>query len=328
MHFRCLSIHLCNRESKRKKSIDLSSDEDEESDYAPSEPVSPSANKSTRQTKDVSVVKKCKLIYGYGFASKVAPRVETVQGKNEYGFRSTPIPKPRLLATIATPPSTTGTESAQSTPTDPNKSSLGRFTTSAPSQSPYAHRSRIRPPTTVTQAKSKVAPAPKNIFNKKPVLQPGRRLAALAAENKIHGYFEKEKEFMTECVIEEADQMEDVGLPEAMHRMSIPPSPQRQDVQSDVENDASAEVLIDTKLHTPRASSYRHLNTANSHVTAKARRGKSWTNDRVNSDRHLARRQTMVEDDDSELAISECISVDGIIVRIEQLEDLDLMSDV
>jgi len=318
------------RSRKRARTYDLSSDEDNsESDYAPSEPDSPSAEKSARQAKkmhDAPVLKKARTgIMGSSAAtSKPQPRaqVEKVPGKNGFGFKSKPTPKPM------TPTKTQWREPAPLVSSSP-----------VPASSPQSPSVRGR------------APAPKakpvrasNMAGKKFIPLPSKRAAARKAEDKIHGYFEADEEFRTECAIE--DDVEEARLPEDMRRMSITPSPsdsqlaaEFQEVLEDAESGASehdetVEMLVDIQEPTTAAASVlsdarTHTQTGPSALTAKDNDNTwtSWAHTRARGDRHIAKNphlQPTVEDDDSEADISEYILVNGIIVRKDQVEGLDL----
>jgi hypothetical protein len=196
--------------------INLSSDEDEdpESDYAPSEPDSPFLNQSMKQTKITHTMKKTKTNDGSRFAAKCTPRVEKVMGKNGYGFKITPAPKPKLGVSSTLPSGTP-----------------------APS---------VRQSSEAIQPKSKAAtPTFRKTMKKDPIPQPSKRRAAIAAENKIQNFFENIEEFETELAIEEADHMETARLPDSMRSMSITPSPASQEVIVDTE---SVDMLVETEL--------------------------------------------------------------------------------
>jgi hypothetical protein len=71
--------------------------------------------------------------------------------------------------------------------------------------------------------------------------------------SKIHGLFDDELEFATECAVEASDAMEDARLPKAMGQMSITPAPQDESVaklsnavdDSDSELDISELIYVD-----------------------------------------------------------------------------------
>jgi hypothetical protein len=289
---------------KRKKSIDLSSDEDEVSDYVPSEPDSPLGKQPSRQVEDAPVLKKYKVLSGREASSKAAPQLQTAEGKNAFGFKtlSTLKLKTKPKVTPATSSSTSSKPPPFLTSKVPKK----------PLESPSVRASSTRP---AIITKRKPAPALKKASKKKPVPQPTKRQAALHAENKIQGYFEDEQEFATGCVIEEADHMEAARLPTEMGRMSITPAPQTQDGES-------VAMLLDSETLTPTSSPL----TPPTPITAQSCTHKSWTCDRLDGDRHVSKQST-IEGDDSEPDISEYNYVDGIIVRKGQVEELDLTGD-
>jgi hypothetical protein len=176
---------------KRKISIDLSSDEEDISDYTPSEHDSPSVAHAGKLVKDVPALKKTKTASGSGVATKTASRFGKAPGKNAFGFKTLVAPKSKPK------PATTPSRA-------PGKHTASSTTTACPSSKP-------KPSTT-------------------PILQLSKRRAALRAESAIHGLFDDELEFATQCAIEAADQMEDARLPETISRMSITPAPQDESV--------------------------------------------------------------------------------------------------
>lgn len=121
------------------------------------------------------------------------------------------------------------------------------------------------------------------------------------AENKIQGYFEDTKEFETECAIEDADQLEHARLPENFCRMSFTP----------VSGDESVEMLMERAPSPSPSSQYTY---------------DSWTRDRAHGDRNMAKKAgaTVEDKEDEEADISEYMSVNGVIVRRPEDEELDL----
>jgi hypothetical protein len=277
---------------KRKLAIDLSSDEEDDvSDYAPSEPDSPLANQSTKPL-DGPIAKKIKASNGSVVASKVPPRVDNAGRKTNYGFKPAVIPKPRLQT-----PSSTTTGTARKTPmptvsTASSRLSTNRPATSAPRQPPNARAPSTYPSPVTPQATPKAASTAKKSQQNKSVPQPSKRRAALAAEDKIHGIFQDTEEFATDCAIEDADHMEDARLPGDMRRMSITPSP--------------GEEAVDM-LSSPPANTFA-----------------SWTKDRMTGDRHTRCQATTADAEDSEPDISEYIYNNGVIVRKVDVEESEL----
>jgi hypothetical protein len=202
---------------KRKISIDLSSDEEDISDYATSEPYSPSADHAAILVKDVPAFKKTKTASGFGVATKITSLHG--KGKNAFGFKKLVAPKPKSKP-AATPSRVPGKHSTA---------------TSA------------RLPSIITGT------TPKSKSSKTSVSQPSKRRAALSAVSKIHGLFDDELEFATECAVEASDAMEDARLPKAMGQMSITPAPQDESVaklsnavdDSDSELDISELIYVD-----------------------------------------------------------------------------------
>lgn len=158
------------RGQKRVRQFQVSSDEDE-SDYAPSEPDSPLANnKPIKNTRGLPAVKKSKVADGPAVESK--PRTENEKMKGKFGFKTAP----------------------------------ARAPTTRPASSAF---------------KAKTPASPKYPAKKKFLPRPTRRAAAKVAENKLHKYYEAEKEFQTSLAIEEADELEEAVLPERMSSISI-----------------------------------------------------------------------------------------------------------
>jgi hypothetical protein len=271
---------------KRKIIIDLSSDEEDVSDYAPSEPVSPLASESDKALQSPNS-KRIKGVNGFAAASKVPPRVDKAVHKNNYGFKSTTLPKPRPKSTSATTTIASRKTSTPTASTMPIKPSASCSTTSTRYGPPSARAGSIHPSPATNQAKSKAGPSAKKTQQTKFIPQPSKRRATLASENKTRGIYQDMEEFITECAVQDADQLEDARLPEDMRRMSITPAPQ-----------AVGEETVDM-LSTPLAAKY---NTSNSR-----------TADHTNGDRR--RYQATLADDESEPDISEYVYVNGIIVR-------------
>jgi hypothetical protein len=189
---------------KRKISIDLSSDEEDISDYAPSESESPSVDHTARPERNIPASKKTKTALRSSVATKTASLSgKATPGKNAFGFKTIVAPKlkPKLAA--------------------------------SPSRVPGKYSASFTTPTR-SSAKAKLSETP--------VSHPSKRRAALRAESRIHGLFDDELTFATECAIEAADQMEDVRLPETMNRMSITPALQGEGIvmlRDDVEDNGS-----------------------------------------------------------------------------------------
>lgn len=182
-----LSRTDASRTRKRHAEVSLSSDEDEDvSDYAPSDSDSPLAGKSTRRARNEPVAKKSKT----STSSVTTSQHASMKLKNTFGFKSTN-PKPRAATTAVSSSNASSKNAASSASTASNKPST---------------------------------PAPRTA-SKPAFTQPGKRLAAKKAEIENSKYFQELEEFDTECAIEEADQLEDARLPEDMNRMSITPSP-------------------------------------------------------------------------------------------------------
>jgi hypothetical protein len=256
---------------KRKVELNLSSDEDDDevSDYAPSEPDSPSAEKSARQAKNIPAGKKIKAATGIG----TAQRVQKVSGKNGYGFKYALASKPKPAATPTPSPSTLNKKS-----TPPTPGSLSK----APATL-----------TSATTAKTKAKPEPNNLSKMNFVPQPSKRRAALEAENKIQDMYEDEEEFVTESAIEAADEIEDARLPDDMRRMSITPAPRSVASQDSFTKFEDEEMLIDTA-----EKDYNYITWTEDRVGG----------DRHVSKQPGSRYQATVEDDDdyAELARSKC----------------------
>jgi hypothetical protein len=203
---------------KRKPTFDLS-DEEDVSDYAPSEPDSPLADKPTRPAGG-PIVKKSKASNGSSVASNVSSRAGQPVRKNTFGFKTTTLSKPKLSTTLTTTTGTPRKIPGLTVSAPSSKSSMGRSASSIGRQPTLA-----RPP-----ASAQVKPKPASRAKKS---QPhtsnsyfGKRAAALKAEDAIHSQYQDTEEFATECAIEAADQIEDARLPEDMGRMSITPAPQ------------------------------------------------------------------------------------------------------
>jgi hypothetical protein len=258
---------------KRKFELSLSSDEDEdpESDYAPSEPDSPLAKEPARRASGAPVAKKSKVTP----APKAVPRVQKFMGKNGFGLKMKVIPKPKL-----------GTATTSSSPAS---KTLTHKSTPVARDSPSARAPSVRPSTEITKPKPKPVPALKRtLLKKKPIPQPSKRRAAVAAENKIQEFFDNAEEFETEYAIEEADHIETARLPEDMRRMSITPAPGFQPAPDNAE---SVHMLVDSspeRYHTPSAS--RAGSTAASSKVPNIPKSPpgfdAWTQARKTGDRH------------------------------------------
>jgi hypothetical protein len=201
---------------KRKIVIDLSSDEEDVSDYAPSEPNSPLANKPTRPT-DGPAVKKSKTSNRSAVVPKGPPRVDQPVRKNTFGFKTGTLPKPRM------PTSSTTTISASRKTPVPATSS--KPSTPRPASSTGRQPSSARAPTPA-QVRPKAVPATKKPLQTASTLYLGKRAAARKAEDLIHHHYQDTAALATELAIEAADHLEDARLPEDMGRMSITPAPQ------------------------------------------------------------------------------------------------------
>lgn len=307
---------------KRAREIDLSSEEGSESDYAPSEPGSPTAErfagKAEARSSEVRriPVKKSKAADGTAVNLPRA-HIERVQSKNGFGFKLTSTTKSK-------------------TPTKP------QYRESAPliSSSPAAGSPSARAPAT-----SAKAPAPKKSSKKPFIPQPSKRAAARKAIGKIHGYSDDVEEFRTECAIEEADKMEDARLPDEMRRISITPAPsnnQRTSNAADAEGDASAtsqhnedeDMLVDIAASktppappTTRSQSQTKTNKSipSSNAPAKGNNYTAWSQTRARGDRHLSKQGTVQDaDDDSDLDKSEYMYINGVIVHKNEVMKLDL----
>jgi hypothetical protein len=206
-----MSDHTGAASRKRKPTFDLSDDEDV-SDYAPSEPDSPLAGKPSRLVEG-HIVKKSKTSNGSSVASNVSSRVGQPVRKNPFGFKTTTLSKPKLPTAS---PHKTHVPTASAT----SKSSANR-----PASSSGRQPSPARTPTSA-QAKSKPGPAAKKPQYHTSNSYFGKRAAAVKAEDKIHNIYQDTEEFATELAIEVADELEDAHLPEDMGRMSITPGPQ------------------------------------------------------------------------------------------------------
>jgi hypothetical protein len=304
------------RSRKRTREINLSSDEDEVSDYAPSEPDSPLANKPTRQAKDTKVLKKAKV--------DERQRVEKVRGKNGFGFNVATKTKPKVPIAQATPPMTPG---KKSTPSTPNPSAK-RLTTPAPSESPFSRASSIRAHSVSKSKPTSTTPSRKSAAN--PLPQPNKRRAALASENAIHRFYEEAEEFATECAIEDADQVEEARLPSDMRHMSITPSASNtrtQDVamnERGLDTEESVETLVDTEprnVESTAACTPRPV-AANLHNSQYGR--DAWSR---GGESHQSKYQASVADadDESEPDVSRYYVRNGVI---EEVEELDLTGEV
>jgi hypothetical protein len=305
------------RSRKRTREINLSSDEDEVSDYAPSEPDSPLANKPTRQAKDAKVLKKTKV--------DERQRVEKVRGKNGFGFNVATKTKPKVPIAQATPPRTPGQKSTPSTPSAPSNPVAPRLTRP---KSPFSRASSVRAQSVSKSKPTSTTPSRKSAAN--PLPQPNKRRAALASENAIHRFYEEAEEFATECAIEDADQVEAARLPSNMRHMSITPSASNtrtQDIamnERGLDTEESVETLVDTELRnvestaacTPRPVA------ANLHNSQYGR--DAWSR---GGESHQSKYQASVADADDESEPD----VSGYYVRngvIEEVEELDLTGDV
>ncbi|KAF2821878.1 hypothetical protein CC86DRAFT_426444 [Ophiobolus disseminans] len=300
------SVRTVGTESrKRPQEFELSDGEDSQDDYEPSEPDSPSVEKSARKatkTKEVPVTKKSRALDGTAI-SKPQPRVERVKGKNGFGFKYAPTqtPKTPTSASWREPTSLMFSSPAVSSPKSPS----------------------IRVP-----APKLKAPAAKK-GGKKFIPQPGKRRAAVAAEGRIHGYFEAAAEFNTECAIE--DDVEEARLPDEMRRLSMTPSPPNSqlaaefgEVSTNSEDGESEPTESVDMLVNPE------LTSASSNKAGVKDNAYNWTagtHTRAGGDRNATKYQATVADvdDDSDLDISEYTFVNGVIVRKDQIGELGLM---
>jgi hypothetical protein len=278
---------------KRKVELHLSSDEEDDqvSDYAPSERDSPLAGKSTRQAKDDPAAKKSKAVTGIA----IAQRVEKVSGKNGYGFKYSLASKPKPAAHLGPPSGKKSNKATASTPRSPGDESATLSKSTA-------------------KTNLKVSAAVKHLPKTKYVPQPGKRRAAMRAENKIQDIFEDEEDFITKSAIEDADQLEAARLPEDLRRMSITPAPRSvasQDSFTNFEDEETMEMEAENST-APKGYGYG-----------------SWTQDRVSGDRHVSKKprsryQATVEDADSELDVSKHTSLQGPCVRRSKEAESDL----
>jgi hypothetical protein len=197
---------------KRKPTFDLS-DEEDVSDYAPSEPDSPLAGKPTRPAGG-PFVKKSKASNGSSVASNVSSCVGQPVRKNTFGFKTTTLSKPKLSTT-----STTTTGTPRKTPGPAVSAPSSKSLASRPASSAGRQPILARPPASAQVKPKKPQPHTSNSYF-------GKRAAALKAKDAIRDQYQDTEEFATECAIEAADQLEDARLPEDMGRMSITPSPQ------------------------------------------------------------------------------------------------------
>lgn len=167
---------------KRATEYSLSDDDENVSDYAPSEPDSPSADASKRAHggRDVPVVKKSKI------ASNVsqATQFHKNKGKNGYGFKPAVVPKPKP------------TKSSFSSNTSAKKPSLALSTMS--SKPAPVGVTISRKGSTFARSKPTASTSKSTIKKKHFVPQPSRRRAAMHAENKIADIFDDNEEFATE----------------------------------------------------------------------------------------------------------------------------------
>ncbi|KAH7392419.1 hypothetical protein DE146DRAFT_758141 [Phaeosphaeria sp. MPI-PUGE-AT-0046c] len=274
-------------QSHKRKEYNLSDDEDEVSDYAPSEPDSPLAGMTAKGGKVLPSVKRTKI--STDFTNKA-------KGNNGYGFKPTVAPNSK---------SATSTSSSRASvkrplapiPTTPSKPAATPVT--------VVRASSVVPRKGVAVVRAKPASAAKSVPKNKAVSQPSRRKAAMNAENKIQGYFEDTEEFETECAIEDADQLEDACLPETLRRMSITPVP----------GDESVAVLMEEMTH-PAKGHY----TFDSWTCDRAKGDRNMTKKYGGSDQTT----DVDEEEDEEADISEYISVGGVIVQRNEAEELDL----
>jgi len=273
-------------QQKRKRPFEANLSSGGESDWAPSEPDSPGANKLSRKDKETPASKKSKA--ADGSASK--PKA-TYGTKNGFGFKTI----------TATQPSTAA-QSKKSAPSTPVKSS--------------------KP---IADSKPKSTFKSKSARQTSPIMQPSKRRAAMQAENKINVILEVEKGFKTESVIEEADRIEEPArLTGHMRQLSITPAPSESQLRSEslgTSRDTNAGSYMDTDDEDARpiARPSRTRTTASASDAWKAHCDK-----RARGDRHIARHQPMVEDDDLEADISEYLYIHGVIVRKDQLRDVRL----
>jgi hypothetical protein len=219
---------------KRHFKGNLSSDEEDAvSDYAPSEPDSPSADKKNRKDKEIPASKKGKMADGAA-KPKVPVRVEHAQGKNSFGFKPLAKAQPKTSA-----PSPTAAKK-------PTPSSSKPAANSAPQEL-----------------------AEKETFS--------RRKAARKAENKIHGYFEEEEEFVTECAIEDANHVEQAWLPDHMRGLSMTPAPSEGKVASEFVGRPAVDESEDEAEDMPSRFS-RTRTTASKSTTATTTFADTWGN--------------------------------------------------
>lgn len=86
---------------KRARELHVSGDEDE-ADYAPSEPESPLAKKVPKNTKDVPMIKKTKATDGSAVTSK--PRAEAEKTKGKFGFKTATTLESQTKSSVAATP--------------------------------------------------------------------------------------------------------------------------------------------------------------------------------------------------------------------------------
>lgn len=303
---------------KRKRTVEhsLSSDEDEDpaSDYAPSEPDSPRPSEPARRAKGAPVAKKSKVAP----ALKTTPRVERFMGKNGYGFKIKPVPKPKLDTANAL--SSTASKSSAPTPSS--------ITRKVP---PHSRVPTARSSTEATKPKPRPIPvSKKRTLRKKPIPQPSKRRAAVAAEGKIQDIFDKVEGYETKSTSGEADDTDDTRLPDGMSCMGITPVPAS---QVDAE---SVDMLVESEseqYHTPPPSRAGSNIASKSPNNPKSPPGfDDWTKSRRTGDRHMStqpksRFQATVEDDESEPDIGEYMSIDDIIIGKDQIKELELTDE-
>ncbi|KAH7075257.1 hypothetical protein FB567DRAFT_187140 [Paraphoma chrysanthemicola] len=287
---------------KRVREIILSSDEDE-SDYTPSEPDSSSPKQSTREHRGPQISKKAKVHRNLC--------AENLRGKNSFGFKVKT--RPSVPSTPPTPPKTPSTTSRPATAFAPG---LLAERDPAMLESPFDHTSLLRGQ---SASKSKPdlprAPVSRKFALDNPLPPTGKRRAALAAENRIHGYFEETEQLATECAIDDANQREEARLPEDVRRMSVIPSSSPSNDQS-VDAEDGVERIDHAEPHGGSGTSSGSLKPKSPcqfdnrlHERSK-NSWSSWTQARLSGDRHLSKFQATIVDDADEPTIDYDIKSD------------------
>jgi hypothetical protein len=331
---------------KRVREVELSSDEDEESDYAPSEPDSPLAYKSNKDVRVNLGVKKARVTYGQGSVAKMPPRVMNSVGK-KFGFKPKPVVgqgSPMLPVMAARMPG--ARFPSLTTPrVAPKPASNKAVTTLATPESPSVRTSSKQP--------ASMRAPPKKL--PKHLQPPSKRRAALAAETKIHEICEFEEEVRNESAIDDADAMEEAEpvreqrLRADMRGLSITPAPSNRHVVDDMdsvehlvesespnESARGDEMIVDTEseqgqpLSTPSAFRSTFSNASDGFIQEDRNDGvysrSHFLHDRALGDRRHAKATTS-NSDEEDLDISEYLYINGVIWRKGDIEELDLTDD-